>query len=232
MSDQASGRAPTIAPRWHTAALIGLIFSVAAVGTLLAHGRATPSSAASGPRIPLYLSMVVVPWMLTVYVARVGRARLALSSLLFPEAEPRFEGRRLAIDLAVAACIVLAVRLCERALAPPVDPAHAAAVASVLPRGPVEHAVWIFVAISVGFGEEVVYRGYLQQQLAAFTGRVFIGVIAQAIVFGVAHANQGLAAAARIVSYGLLFGAVVRWRGSLVPVIVAHVVIDAASGWG
>lgn len=235
MTDQLSGRGPSLAPRWHTAALICLILSVAAVGTILGKGHAATSSAAAVARLPLYLSMMVVPWMLTLYVARPtlreGRARLALSSLLFPRSG-RFEARRLAMDLLVAAMIAIAVRLCERWFAPPIDPRHAAAVASMLPQGPAEHAVWLLVAISVGFGEEVVYRGYLQQQLAAFTGSAAIGVVSQAILFGIAHANQGLAAATRIAFYGILFGVVVRFRGSLVAVIIAHVAIDAASGWG
>jgi membrane protease YdiL (CAAX protease family) len=228
MRDQAS----TIAPRWHTAALIGLIFSVAIVGTLSTRGHATPSSAATIARIPLYLSMMVVPWMLTLYVARAFRTRLVLSALVFPESPRRFEARGLAVDLGIAALLVVVVRLAERGLAPKVDPQQAAAIASMLPHGPTEHLVWLFVAISVGFGEEVVYRGYLQQQLAAFTGSAAIGLVSQAIVFGVAHANQGLAAASRIALYGLLFGVVVRWRRTLVPVIVAHVLVDASSAWG
>jgi membrane protease YdiL (CAAX protease family) len=220
-----------IAPRWHTTALIALIFAVAISGSLLARGGSAPSSAAPSGRVAGYLAMMVVPWMLTLYVARVGRARSALSFLVFPEARGA-ELRRLPVDLGIAALCAVSIRVCERLLAPPVDARHATAIAAMLPHGALEHALWVLVAISVGFGEEVVYRGYLRAQLAAFTKSPWLGVVLQAFVFGVAHTNQGLAAAARIAFYGLAFGAVVQLRGSLVPTIAAHVAIDAASGWG
>jgi hypothetical protein len=47
------------------------------------------------------------------------------------------------------------------------------------------------VAITAGICEEIVYRGYLQRQLSAFTGSLPIAVCLQAAIFGAAHLYQG-----------------------------------------
>jgi hypothetical protein len=84
--------------------------------------------------------------------------------------------------------------------------------------------------VTVGVCEEVVYRGYLQTQLAAFTGRAGLAVVLQAALFGMAHGEQGLAVVVRFTLYGVVFGALARWRRSLLPGIAAHIGIDLASG--
>ena len=65
-SDQSEARAPA----WHTGALILLICVVAISGTVLM-GADAASPAVPVARIPTYLSMAIVPLLLTVYVARV-----------------------------------------------------------------------------------------------------------------------------------------------------------------
>lgn len=102
---------------------------------------------------------------------------------------------------------------------------------SLLPGNGVERLGWAAVALSAGFCEEVVYRGYLQSQLAWFTRREGAGILLQALLFGIAHGEQGGAAALRSVVYGVLFGVVARWRRSLWPGIVCHVAIDLTSGF-
>lgn len=213
-----------LAPRWHTAVLISLMIAVAATGTLLARGEG--SLEAPSPRgriVTAYLPLIVVNWGLTIYVCRVGRARSALRPLL---------GRgwdsvgRAATDLALAAATWLAVEAAEAAA----GMWRNAAVVALLPHGGPERAVWVLVAVTVGVCEEVVYRGYLQTQLAAFTGRAGLAVVLQAALFGMAHGEQGLAVVVRFTLYGVVFGALARWRRSLLPGIAAHIGIDLASG--
>ena len=72
-----------IAPRWHTAALVGLIHMVSTTGLALTHGRT-----ASGPTADLpggaaaYLPVVSVQLAMAVYVCRVGRTSNAFVALL------------------------------------------------------------------------------------------------------------------------------------------------------
>jgi membrane protease YdiL (CAAX protease family) len=105
----------------------------------------------------------------------------------------------------------------------------AGSVAAWLPRTGVERVAWIVVSVSVGVSEELVYRGYLQKQLGAYARRRGAGIVLQAALFGIAHADQGAAAAIRFAVYGIAFGALARWRG-LLPGMICHVGIDVASG--
>ena len=59
------------------------------------------------------------------------------------------------------------------------DPGHA-----------MESAVWIGVAITAGFCEELVYRGYLQLQFWSLMKNPWSAVALKAIVFGSAHLTK------------------------------------------
>ncbi|CAP54415.1 putative protease [Gluconacetobacter diazotrophicus PA1 5] len=86
------------------------------------------------------------------------------------------------------------------------------------------------LAACAGVIEELAFRGLLQRQIAYLSGRTWIGVVAQAAIFGAAHLYQGPVLAAQITVLGLLFGAAAAVRGSLVPGMFAHVLEDALSG--
>jgi len=195
------------APFWHTAALALLIVLVAVVGTL-AKSSAAPASRISA----VYAPAIFVQLGLVYYVSRAFRPRSVLRELV---GQARFG------DLAVALALAAFVIVGELVFAPSSTQALA-----ILPRTGPERAIWILVAATVGFGEELVYRGYFITQLRAFTGSVAVAVALQAILFAIAHANQGAFAMLRFAVYACVFGAVAVWRRSLVPTIVCHVGID------
>jgi uncharacterized protein len=222
-----------LASRSHTAALIGLIIAVAVTGTLLEVcgapravvpvGRATENSRIFAQYLPLLL----VNWGLVLYVSRLFRARNALPELL----GRRWQSfARASTDLALAVLAALLILLSETLAMHYLAVGRNAAASALLPASLAERGVWVLVAASVGFSEEVVYRGYLQSQLSAFTRSSTAGVALQALLFAIAHSEQGVAAALRIGIYGLVFGALARVRGSLFPGIVCHVGVDLASG--
>jgi membrane protease YdiL (CAAX protease family) len=103
-------------------------------------------------------------------------------------------------------------------------------VQEILPRGPLESALWVALALSAGFAEELVFRGYFQRQFAAFTRRPPVAIVLQAALFGVSHGYQGLGACLRITLHGLLFGLVAAWRRSLRPGMAAHALTDLIAG--
>jgi uncharacterized protein len=220
-----------IAPRWHSAALIALILAVALAGTILASRPsgvvAAPSSGAVSRILALYLPIIAVQWSLVLYTCRIGRARNELPYLLgvrWTRAGRAFTD----VGLAVAGWFV--IEGCERAWASIGGARASASTAAMLPHGWLERGAWIAVAISAGFCEEVVYRGYLQTQLGAFTRRPSAGVALQAVLFGIAHLEQGPSAATRMALYGLGFGVLAQWRRSLLPGILCHIGIDVVSG--
>jgi membrane protease YdiL (CAAX protease family) len=87
--------------------------------------------------------------------------------------------------------------------------------------------VWLFAA----FGEEVFYRGYLMTRFAQFMGEGKIAwgvaVVAQAILFGAAHAYQGPPGMVGIAVGALITGAgTLIWGRNLWPAIIAHGLTD------
>ncbi|MCE9521587.1 MAG: CPBP family intramembrane metalloprotease [Alphaproteobacteria bacterium] len=87
--------------------------------------------------------------------------------------------------------------------------------------------VWLFAA----FGEEVFYRGYLMSRFAQFMGEGKIAwtvaVVAQAILFGAAHAYQGPPGMVGVAIGALISGAgTLIWGRNLWPAIIAHGLID------
>ena len=196
-----------VAPFWHTAALAALIVAVAIVGTV-AKTNATPAARISA----VYVPTILVQVGLVYYVSRAFRPRSVLRDLV---------GRATFVDVLIAVALAAFVIGGELVLGHP-----SAAALAILPRTGPERAIWIAVAASVGFAEELVYRGYFVTQLRAFTGSAIVAIVLQAILFAIAHANQGALAMSRFGIYAAVFGAVAVWRRSLVPTILCHVGID------
>jgi uncharacterized protein len=90
--------------------------------------------------------------------------------------------------------------------------------------------LWIALSVSAGICEEAIFRGYLQRQFAAFTRSAPAGIILSAIAFGAGHAYQGSRMTVLIALYGLMFGLLAHWRGSVRPGMIAHAWQDSLSG--
>ena len=103
------------------------------------------------------------------------------------------------------------------------------AIANVTPKTLLELVVFLALTESAGFGEELVFRGYLTRQFSAWTGRSAFGLILQGIVFGLAHGFYGKAMIAVIVQ-GWLLGLLAYWRKSLRPGMLAHWLQDSIGG--
>jgi membrane protease YdiL (CAAX protease family) len=110
-------------------------------------------------------------------------------------------------------------------------PRSAKSVDSLLPRTAVEVLLWIGVSITAGFCEEIAFRGYLQWQFRALSGNIVVAVLAQALVFGMAHAYQGWKATVVISILGVLYGALAAWRRNLRANIISHASSDIWEGW-
>ena len=216
-----------LAPPWHTLALVSLMVAVAATGTCLArHGEPVAIPPVGAPYAAVYLPMILVPWGLTLYVCRVGRPRNVLPWLL----GRRWNGlARASIDVSLAAFVWVLIETSEAWFGRHGVVRNGATLA-ILPHTAAQRAAWVFIAVSAGFCEEVVYRGYLQTQLTALTGRLSLGILLQSVLFGIAHLEQGGVAGARFALYGCAFGGLAWWRGTLYPGIIAHIAIDLASG--
>jgi membrane protease YdiL (CAAX protease family) len=205
-------------------ALIALIVAVALTGTILTTSGAAVHAAS---RMVGYVEGVVVAWGLLAYVGYAARPRGTLRALI----GRRWHTWRDAIrDVALALLGWAILEICELSWVALFHAQAPAAVAMMLPHGPVERAAWLVLSLSVGLSEELVFRGYLLTQLAGFTGSAAVANVLQALLFGLAHAEQGRGAMVRLAAYGLALGTLARWRRSLVPGILCHTWTNIASG--
>lgn len=211
-----------LAPAWHTRALVALLLAVAATGSLL-EPAALHVSSTSSPLLRVYLPLVLANALLGAYASGVGLRRNILAELLV---QPRASRSRWRGDLAAGVALALAVVAAESGLQRLLGLPESLAAHAMSPRSVGEKLAWVPVAALVGFTEELVYRGYLQRQLTALSGWLPFGVVAQALLFGIAHGEQGAAAVVRFAVYAVAFGSVAAWRRSLLPGVLAHVLVD------
>jgi membrane protease YdiL (CAAX protease family) len=217
-----------IAPVRHTVLLVSIFLAVAIAGAIFQrHARPTPSE--QHPNVvPLYLSLIAVEWLLVYGVWAGIRTRgVRLTDLI---GQRWRNGKGFLIDLVIA-LMVWILWLGIQAGVSRVVPGSTQSVSALLPQGGLEVVLWIATSLSAGFCEEVTFRGYFQKQFEAMTGSSLLAIILQALLFGVAHGYEGLAAVVMIVLFGLLFGILAFWRKSLRPGMVLHAWSDIYGGY-
>lgn len=106
-----------------------------------------------------------------------------------------------------------------------------------LPANAVDYTHFIFLALTAGICEEIVFRGYFinyfqwwfedwSNQKLAFA----LVILLPAISFGITHLYQGWKAVLKIVAMAVLFGAFFLMTGTLWPIMIIHVVVDLVGG--
>jgi membrane protease YdiL (CAAX protease family) len=88
--------------------------------------------------------------------------------------------------------------------------------------------VLVLSALRAGLTEEVIVVGYLFARLRGLGWRPGTVIVATALLRGTYHAYQGGAGFVGNLAMGLLFGWLYSRFGRLLPLIVAHVVMDTA----
>jgi len=223
---------PLLASKRHTAGLFGILLLAVAFGIWFQKSSGPESAAAprTESNLGLYLSAMLLDWGVFYYVwAGTRRHGTAFGRIT----GGRWTGLGdVARDIAIAipfwivwqAAAVLIHRL--------LGPDSARSIGAFLPRTAAETVVWIGVSATAGFTEEFVFRGYLQQQMEAWTGSRGLALVIQAIGFGVGHAYQGWKNTAVIVILGALYGLLLLWRRSTLPGMLAHGWTDVYGGLG
>lgn len=98
------------------------------------------------------------------------------------------------------------------------------------PHSYLEASLFVFLSVAAGIFEEIIFRGYFQRQFIALSRSAAIGIIASGIIFGLAHGYQGGRMMIAIGFFGVLFGLLAYFRGSLRPGIMAHAFQDSIAG--
>ncbi len=101
----------------------------------------------------------------------------------------------------------------------------------LLPATPREKRVWICTALTAGFAEELLFRGFLFYLLGALLPQLppvaVVGI--SSVVFGVGHAYQGAAEALKPLVLGVVYGVFYLAFGTLLPCIVLHALQDLSA---
>ena len=104
-----------------------------------------------------------------------------------------------------------------------------ASVALVLPRTASEQRWFRALAVTAGFCEELLYRGFLVWALRPWLG--LAGATAASLVlFTLGHSYQGAKGAVRSGIAGATMAAIVLLTGSLIPAMLVHAIVDLGGG--
>jgi len=219
----------SIASKLHTAGLLLIIVAFAlSSGLLLSHQSTETLQQFGNPRI--YCISLASEWVMFAYLLLGLRRQVKTVRELIDES-PWTVGRwTLYVAIAIGTALVWMVCGFVIAKALRLGPHELGNLRSLLPHSTTEKAIWLVLAASAGFCEEFVYRGYLQQQFSRWTGRVYIGVVLQAVMYGVAHAALPWKLIVLVTCLGLLLGGVAAWRKSLVPGMLLHASFDLLAG--
>jgi uncharacterized protein len=222
-----------LAPWWHTALMVLVILGLSLAGVRQLRNF--------GDR-PLHLVLnysltIVYEWVLAAAVVwGLHLRKVPLRQLL---GERRPGGKAWLVDfgfaLAFWACALMVLAVLGNALVKlsgsHIDPQKIGDVTQKLtPVTGVEMVLFLVLCISAGISEELVFRGYLQQQFGRMGRRVWVGVALAALVFGGAHGYEGIAGVLLIAAYGAMFGVLALLRRGLRTGMIAHAWHDSMSG--
>jgi membrane protease YdiL (CAAX protease family) len=235
-----------LAPLWHTVVLIGGIVALSVGGSSQLHHVSS--------RLLTYGTTSALELVMLGWVVLGLRLRRIPFRFLFGATTRGFRG--IALDLGIACVFWIGSLMilasigavwagAEYAVAHRHSTAHAGQpmepnsaekqnvriLEQLAPASGVEIACWVLLCCLAGTIEEVVFRGYLQQQFTAWAkGGVVWGVVFSAVLFGAAHGYQGTRNMVLLAVFGALFSVLAILRRSLRAGIFAHSWHDLIAG--
>lgn len=100
---------------------------------------------------------------------------------------------------------------------------------AMFPKTTLERILWVGFALTAGFCEELVYRGYLLKQFRAIIDSTLAAIVLQALVYGLAHLVLPAQMVISVGLLGVLLGVLAVWQRSLVPGMILHVGVGLAA---
>jgi membrane protease YdiL (CAAX protease family) len=156
------------------------------------------------------------------------------STLLFKapaDARLDFARSSLGLPLVLGLCIGIALPVLLAWMNPKVRARQASQLGNLAffaPQGARERAWFVGVALSAGFCEEVIFRGFLIRYLTKLLGDVHpaMAVVLAALVFGLDHGYQGWMGILTTAILALLFSFLFISSGTLWLPIMIHALFD------
>ena len=180
-----------------------------------------------------FLASVVTSMAAALLVARLWLASDGCLRQAWSIRPPLAMGRTLGLAAlgtgAIIALFAIGAVVIDALGLPPID---VSMVLDQVTQSPLSFALWIVLVawLAAGFGEELLYRGFLMDRLMrlrGMRGRKWPAAIIQAALFGLPHLYQGWGGVLVTASIGL-FLAWLRFanRGNLWACILAHAAVD------
>ena len=221
---QSSETKTPIAPWWHTALVLLPLFIGSAVSAYQ-HTLEHVNLPGMSFRLSAYFSVMVEEWFVVLLIWLALRRRgLSISDLV----SGRWWNPVVFLkDLGLAIAFIVAVEALTTVLARFL--ASSSSDVDFVPQSRFEAIVWVFLALTAGFCEELIFRGYLTHQFTAWTNSKALAIAIQGTLFGLVHGNQ-FSNVLWIMVFGWLIGIFASWRKSLRPAMLAHVLDDGVLG--
>lgn len=184
----------------------------------------------AGARKRLWTAATVYPWLLVAIGAALWTANdRSWASLGFSVPNGWRLWASIVLFLLIAIYYVYAIATVARSADARASIRQQGTLAVVLPHTRVELYRWGGVALTAGFCEEFLYRGYFIGAFAPWLG--WWGAAALAVLFFAAgHAYQGWRGVLHTGIVGAVFTLVVGIFDSLWPAIALHALVDISSG--
>lgn len=108
--------------------------------------------------------------------------------------------------------------------------ARLAPVKRLMPSSRAEWPGFVALAITAGVCEELLFRGFLLWLFSQFLPLWWMAALAQAALFGIAHAYQGPRGVFLTFAVGVFLTGVMWISGSIWPAMLLHALLDLNSG--
>ena len=216
--------AKPIAHRLHTVALFALLL----LSTFYTHHHASAGAIRDTPRIPRYLGSIVLEWILLgLVLAGIHHRRDFLRTAFLNRARTALESLGLGVITYILGFMAILFTGSLLYFTPLFHQRNEAVILALAPHTPLEFVLWFCVSLTAGITEELIFRGYLLEQLTAWTRSSVAAIFIAALLFGCVHLYEGFAAILPLAALAIVYGFVVRHlKGDLRAVIVAHTLQD------
>jgi len=187
----------------------------------------------SAERIAIYASTIAFQWLAAGFTTWRAVARGWSLNLLGLSPESAASGIALGAAMAVVLGALQLASLRQLSRLPPEKRGHLYRIASkLMPQNLTEALPFVALVCTVSLCEELLYRGFAFAVFRELGGQsTAVAIAGSSALFAVGHLYQGRRGVANTFVLGLLFAGARAWSGSLVPSIIAHLVVDLVAGW-
>ena len=216
---------PAIAPAWHTIIVLAVW---AAISYLSGYSQTLVPGGGHRSHVPTYTGAIIWEWLMVAFNWCGLRLRKVRMRDVIGGRWPSWLS--VLRDIGIALLFVFVSNIALGLIGQLLKATPNRALRSIFPHGHLEVALYLFLTVTAGFCEEIIFRGYLQRQFAAATKSAWAALVLQGFAFVASHGYQGWKYMLVIAVYGCFFGLLAYYCRSLRPGMIAHFLQDSVLG--